>query len=158
MGHDAQAAGAVGYAPAVATVITDPEPITRQAAISLVTAAVRDDFDAIRFMLNTLDVDEFVPMFHTSLTLLRALARKLRSAEGLMSLDVKLAEISHDEHRGAQSFPRASFALRHAAQRLGGGTRSIPDTLRGPRPSLDGNAELRQQARPCSTTSACNSP
>jgi hypothetical protein len=71
-------------------------PDTRASAISLVTAAIRGDVDTVRFALDMCDVDEFVPMFHASLALARALASRLRSPEGLMAVDVKLAEISRN--------------------------------------------------------------
>jgi len=75
---------------------TVPLPDTRASAISLVTAAIRGDVDTVRFALDMCDVDEFVPMFHASLALARALASRLRSPEGLMAVDVKLAEISRN--------------------------------------------------------------
>ncbi len=92
---------------------TVPLPDTRQAAISLVVAAIRGDDDAVRFALDMCDADEFVPMFHASLALLRALASRLRSAEGLMAVDVKLAEISR-EHRNRDTCLAAQLILGHA--------------------------------------------
>jgi hypothetical protein len=50
---------------------TVPLPDTRASAISLVTAALRGDVDAVRFALDMCAVDEWVPMFHASLALLR---------------------------------------------------------------------------------------
>jgi hypothetical protein len=94
--------------------ITAPQPSVRASAISLVTAAVRDDFDSVRFMLDMCDVDEFVASMHATLALMRALALKLRSAEGLLALYLKLAETSHDEHRGRDSQLAAQLILGHA--------------------------------------------
>jgi len=94
--------------------ITAPEPSTSASAISLVTAALRGDVDSVRFALDMCDVDEFVPTFHAGLALVRALALRLRSAEGLMSLDCWLAETSHDEHRSHDARLAARLLLGHA--------------------------------------------
>jgi hypothetical protein len=75
---------------------TVPMPDTREAAISLVTAALRGDVDSVRCAIDMCDVDEWVPMFHASLAWLRAMASRLRSPEGLMALDVRVAEISRN--------------------------------------------------------------
>jgi hypothetical protein len=94
--------------------ITTPEPATRSSAIFLVTSAFRGDAARVRWALDACDEAEFVPMFHASLDLMRELARKLRSPEGLMSLDVWLSEISHDEHHGRDERLAARLILAHA--------------------------------------------
>ena len=93
---------------------TVPLPDTRQAAITIVTQVIRGDLDAVQRVLDAYDVDEFVPAMHASLALLRALALKLRSAEGLMAVDVWLAETSHDERRSRDSRIAAQRVLGHA--------------------------------------------
>lgn len=93
---------------------TAPQPVTRAAAIGLVTQGLRGDFDGVRYTLDPCDIDEFVPPFHASLTLVRGVASRLRSPEGLMAVDVWLAETSHDEHRSREARLAAQLILSHA--------------------------------------------
>ncbi len=93
--------------------ITVPEPATREAAFSLAGAAIRGDFGAIAAMLDAYDVDEFVAAMHATLALVRALALKLRSPQGLMACDVWLAETSR-EHPSRDTRIAAQLILGHA--------------------------------------------
>jgi hypothetical protein len=93
--------------------ITAPEPDTRQAAISLVTAALRGDVDAVRCVIDAYDVDEFVPAVHAALALARAIAVQLRSPQGLMGADVWLAECSRG-HPCRDTRIAAELILAHA--------------------------------------------
>jgi hypothetical protein len=93
--------------------ITDPEPITRRLAITLVVAALRGDAGTVRALLYAADPDGFAVLVHSTLTLARALAVQLRSPQGLMAADVWLAECARG-HPCRDTRLGAALILAHA--------------------------------------------
>jgi hypothetical protein len=94
-------------------VTTVPMPDVREAAISVAVAAIRGDNDTIRRELCAHADDGFAALIRATLVLLRELARKLRSVQGLMAVDVRLSEISR-EHGSREIRTAAQLILGHA--------------------------------------------
>jgi hypothetical protein len=94
-------------------VTTVPMPDTRQAAIGIVCAAIKGDTDAIADALYSADGDGFGALIRASLNLFRALASRLRSAGGLLAVDVRLCEISR-EYYSRDTTVAAQLIVGHA--------------------------------------------
>ena len=95
------------------TVITDPQPVTRRLAITLVTAAMRGDAGTIKALLRAADPDEFAELVHCTLTLVRSLAGQLLTPRGLLAADLWLAEAARG-HPCAETGLGAELVLAHA--------------------------------------------
>jgi hypothetical protein len=87
-------------------------PDTRAAAIGIANATIRGDTAAIAAALYDHDDDGFSALIRATLSLLRALGSWLRSPIGLMAIDARVAEISH-QHCNRDTRIAARLILSH---------------------------------------------
>jgi hypothetical protein len=94
--------------------ITDPQPITRRLAITLVVAALRGDPGTVRALLLAADPAQLANVVHCALTLARSLAAQLLTARGLIGCDLWLAEAARG-HPCSNTRAGAALILAHEA-------------------------------------------
>ena len=104
----------MAYAGNVGNVITDPQPVTRRLAISMVAAAARGDAGAVKALVWAADPDGFAVLVHCALTLARTLAGQLLTPQGMMGADLWLAETARG-HPRSDTRAGAALILAHEA-------------------------------------------
>jgi hypothetical protein len=80
----------------------------------LVTAAARGDAGAVQALVLAADADEFPVLVYSTLGLARALAVNLRTEQGMLAVDLWLAECARD-HPCSDTRAGAALVLAHEA-------------------------------------------
>jgi hypothetical protein len=110
--------------------ITDPQPITRRLAITLVVAALRGDPGTVRALLLAADPAQLANVVHCALSLARSLAGQLLTPQGLIGADLWLAEAARG-HPCRDTQLGAELVLAHEAVVVAEGFGELLDTAVG---------------------------